>query len=293
MIGDNDFWRRKFIGADLGSSWIPVLIVFLGFWGVGMLGLKVLASQRAGRALRLVRRVVAAEEPTVTGSAAERTLNQLARLPAWVRSYPAYARTQIALRGASRSRDFDEIADEVLNRSALEANVMETSFIPVGAFLWAIPILGFLGTTVGLSQAVASFAGALDPRSNFEQLIGELSKVTPSLAFAFDTTMVALGVVMLLYFATSWVRKQEESALAQLDDYCLVELLPRVGGQQSAARRALDLRVQVEHLRSAVSEQAEVQARLAVSLRELRDALDGTGSPPSEPVRRDRGRPEE
>jgi hypothetical protein len=141
-------------------------------------------------------------------------MGDMASLPSWTRRFPAYARTRIALLGASRSRNADEIREEVLNRSALEANIMETSFIPVGVSLWAIPILGFLGTTIGLSQAVANFAGALDPDSDFAQLIGELGKVTPSLAF--DTTMVALGVSILLFFVSAWVRQRDEDALAQV-----------------------------------------------------------------------------
>ncbi len=290
MLGSNDFWRRKFIGEDLGSSWIPVTIVFFGFWGLGILALKLVNVGRGRRALRLIAATLPSDASTVTGSTALRMMGDMASLPTWTRRFPAYARTRIALLGASRSRNADEIREEVLNRSALEANIMETSFIPVGAFLWAIPIMGVLGTTIGLSQAVANFAGALDPDSDFAQLIGELGKVTPSLALAFDTTMVALGVSILLFFEPAGVRQRDEDALAQLDEFCLAELLPRVGGQQSAVARALDLSVQVEHLASAIRRQEDVQDRLVQSLGELRGSLeDLMGARPGAARRSPRG----
>jgi hypothetical protein len=46
LLGSNDFWRRKFIGDDLGSSWIPVTMVFFGFWGLGILALKLVTVSR-------------------------------------------------------------------------------------------------------------------------------------------------------------------------------------------------------------------------------------------------------
>ena len=66
-----------------------------------------------------------------------------------------------------------------------------------------------------------------------------------------------------------------------------------MGGQQSAARRALDLRVQVANLLEAVRQQADVQAQLASSLRDLRGVLqDFVEEAPARSVRPAQDRPE-
>lgn len=38
---------------------------------------------------------------------------------------------------------------------------METSYALVQGFVWAIPVLGFIGTVVGLSQAIGGFTAVL------------------------------------------------------------------------------------------------------------------------------------
>ena len=59
--------------------------------------------------------------------------------------------------------------------------------------LWAIPLLGFIGTVLGMSNAVGSFDEVLGNADNVEGLKNGLTQVTSGLGTAFDTTYLASG----------------------------------------------------------------------------------------------------
>ncbi len=86
---------------------------------------------------------------------------------------------------------------------ALDAR--ESDYGMVRAFIWAIPILGFLGTVLGITVAL----GSLD----LTRLEATGESLAAGLKVAFDTTALALSLVFALYFAQFFSRKQD-SALA-------------------------------------------------------------------------------
>jgi hypothetical protein len=78
---------------------------------------------------------------------------------------------------------------------------MEQSYSLPRTLVWAIPLTGFIGTVVGISAAVAGFSGFLAQAEEIEQIKAGIGTVTTGLAVAFDTTLLALAlsvVVMLL-----------------------------------------------------------------------------------------------
>ena len=69
------------------------------------------------------------------------------------------------------------------------------------AFIWAIPILGFLGTVLGITVAL----GSLD----LTQIESTSEKLASGLKVAFDTTALALSLVFVLYFMQFLSRRQD------------------------------------------------------------------------------------
>ena len=69
-----------------------------------------------------------------------------------------------------------------------EASV-QTSFASVTGFVWSIPVLGFIGTVVGLSVAIGGFANVLNAVSDTSQIVEALKGVTGGLGTAFETTL--------------------------------------------------------------------------------------------------------
>jgi biopolymer transport protein ExbB/TolQ len=95
----------------------------------------------------------------------------------------------------------------------------------VRTFIWAIPILGFLGTVLGITVAL----GSLD----LTQLETTGEMLASGLKIAFDTTALALSLVFVLYFAQFFSRRQDaelESSVSRLVDselrgrFCSVSL---------------------------------------------------------------------
>ena len=92
---------------------------------------------------------------------------------------------------------------------------------------WLLPTLGFIGTLIGISLALAG-AGTLpdlDDRAALEAWINEL---TANLGVAFYTTLVALGLSAVLVFLTSVASGREERALNETGQYCLDNLISRL-----------------------------------------------------------------
>jgi len=83
--------------------------------------------------------------------------------------------------------------------------------------MWAIPILGFIGTVIGMSQAVGSFDAVLGNSDNVDGLKAGLTKVTSGLGTAFDTTYLALVISVLLSFPMIYLERQEEQLLNGVD----------------------------------------------------------------------------
>jgi biopolymer transport protein ExbB/TolQ len=93
----------------------------------------------------------------------------------------------------------------------------ETSYSLVKVLMWAIPILGFIGTVIGMSQAVGSFDAVLGNSDNVDGLKAGLTKVTSGLGTAFDTTYLALVISVLLSFPMIYMERQEEQLLNGVD----------------------------------------------------------------------------
>ena len=89
----------------------------------------------------------------------------------------------------------------------------------VRIIIWAIPILGLLGTVIGITIAVANL--------NPETLEESMTKVTHGLGVAFDHTATALSLTMLLMFAKAGVERVEDSLLARVDERVSHELVGR------------------------------------------------------------------
>jgi len=152
-----------------------------------------------------------------------------------------YARARDAMRhdGPGAGRFLPRLIQRVVtqfqtNRSVDQANAVLTSSLELALHeidlrysmvryvVWAIPTLGFIGTVVGISLALA-FAGAVDLQD--PNLLAELTK---RLAVAFDTTLLALVMSAVLVLIQHVVQAYEERALNRAGAYCLDNLINRL-----------------------------------------------------------------
>lgn len=113
-----------------------------------------------------------------------------------------------------------------------EREYMRGSFALSRFMVWAIPILGFIGTVWGISNGIAHFSDAMTATSSVtdvsSMLKDNLPLVTNSLATAFDTTLLALLLSVPLMMTMIWLEKSEEAYLIQLDQQWFHEVKPRL-----------------------------------------------------------------
>ncbi|MCP4702767.1 MAG: MotA/TolQ/ExbB proton channel family protein [Gammaproteobacteria bacterium] len=109
---------------------------------------------------------------------------------------------------------------------------MRSSFALPRFMVWAIPILGFIGTVWGISQGIANFSGTMsgvDAASDISATLKDsLPLVTENLATAFDTTFIALVLSIPLMLMLTWIEKAEENYLITLDELWLYEIKPEL-----------------------------------------------------------------
>ena len=119
----------------------------------------------------------------------------------------------------------DGLEDHLKYLADLSVDRLIQSFSLIRTVTWAVPIMGFLGTVVGITLAIANVTP--------EQLDSSLPEVTAGLAVAFDTTAQALTMSMLLVFATYLVERDEQAVLNDVEQFGIDSLVPFIS--QSAA----------------------------------------------------------
>jgi hypothetical protein len=222
------FWDRGLI---------PFATTFLMFWSVGILILKWLNLKQQRESMLL--------DVLPTEVAGEITIDSLNNFVKHINGLPVGGAESFlinrVLRGIEHFRVRKSAAETVTmmeSQSAIDANNIAGSYTLLKAFIWALPILGFIGTVVGVSAAVASLASSLDSASDMTAMKGALNSVFAGLGTAFDTTLLALIMSMLVKIPTSALQKSEEDLITAVDEYCNENLLRRLNdGREGGAER--------------------------------------------------------
>jgi len=182
------------------------------------------------------------------------------------------------------------VANMMMSQSEIDAGTINSSYALLKVFLWAIPILGFIGTVIGISGAVAGFSSSLQGAADIEVLKASLGNVTSGLAVAFDTTLVALVMSLIISFPSNSMQKAEEDLLSWVDAYCNENLLKRlndgggiVGGasgeSDSAIQSIAQILTQSQHgilseFRQLQTHMSDVQDDQAAVIQRMAEAVD-------------------
>ncbi len=169
----------------------------------------------------------------------------------------------VAARGST-----DGLDDHLHSLSDADADALEGSHALLRFITWAIPILGFLGTVLGITDAIANVTP--------EQLAKSITGVTDGLAIAFDTTALALGFSMCLMFLSFVLERGEQGLLQAVDRLAEQQLshrFERIGSEKNEFVVALKQSSQV--LLCSTEKLVERQAELwSKSLNEMHSHLE-------------------
>ena len=114
----------------------------------------------------------------------------------------------------------DDLDDQLRTLADNDAMALDGSYALNRFLIWAMPILGFLGTVLGITSAIGSISPA-------ELEKGGAEAVTQGLTQAFDATALALGLTLVAMFCNYLVEKLEQGLLERVDEYVDAELAHR------------------------------------------------------------------
>ncbi|WP_372717173.1 MotA/TolQ/ExbB proton channel family protein [Novipirellula sp.] len=201
--------------------------VFLGFWCIVILLFKrsKLSLQR-----RALRHAVIPEnhEFVLTSHTADHVIRNIHALADDPARFLVYNRILIALSNLKNLGRVSDVDDILRANADRDESAHQTSFATLGGFLWAIPVLGFIGTVLGLAGAIGNFSSLLEKQSDVAGIVGSLKEVTGGLSTAFETTLLALVVALVIQLWITSQRKAEEMFLDDCQDYCLKQIVSRI-----------------------------------------------------------------
>lgn len=265
--------RGNRIGAIfLDRGWVNYAETFLFVWGIVILVMKWRKNQYQAQAA-LLQLFPARLGREINSSNVAGFIENIYKTPLTLRDSLIVNRIRKALELFELRVDNGEVAAFLSTQSDIDANRSTGSYSLLKVFLWAIPILGFIGTVMGLSVAVGSLA--MGDTSDPEALKASINSLTGGLGVAFDTTLLGLILSMLMSFPLSAVQKKEDETLTLIDAFCTEKLLPKLNDSRNLA--ADSLLEQAESIPQLVSSLARAHETFLVNLNDSTRMLRDTG----------------
>lgn len=205
----------------------PYAIVFLFFWGMGTLFVKWRKLKFQEKALDLA---VVPQEPdfSLNNETAKAVLARTDSLVDSARNFILLNRIEVALSNLRNIGQISDVSSILSNQSKIDEQQVASSYNLIRGFIWATPVLGFIGTVLGLGEAIGGFGKTIAGTQEVEAIKASLGGVTSGLSTAFDTTLVGLLATIFLHFITNFLKFKESLFLDQCNDYCQVHVLAKL-----------------------------------------------------------------
>ncbi|MFV1965799.1 MAG: MotA/TolQ/ExbB proton channel family protein [Pirellulaceae bacterium] len=198
--------------------------------GLAALTLKladVLFQSAAMRNIRLAARQAGA----TSQEECRQLLEQLQDMPRRCRESHLGVRLREALAFIERRGSAAGLDEELKYLADMGEARQQESFALVRIIIWATPMLGFLGTVIGITHALGDLDAELlatDPKSAMQGLLA-------GLYIAFDTTALALSLSIVLMFLQFLVDRFESQLLSMVDEQTNEEVLERFPEEHTSA----------------------------------------------------------
>ena len=198
----------------------PVERIEVAFAFIGLAALVIRLLWLSGEFGALRRDVL---DPVPTGgqpaSSAGDLLLQLSLLPSYLQETYLVRRIRDAIEHVRRKDSADTIEAHLRHLEEADMDRASSGYALVRIVIWAIPILGFLGTVIGITDGITE----LNPQALEESM----PKVVAGLGVAFDTTALALALSMALMFTKFCAERVENRLLSGVNGRVEQELVGR------------------------------------------------------------------
>lgn len=113
----------------------------------------------------------------------------------------------------------------VTTQAELIQSDVDSQYSLVKYLAWAIPSIGFIGTVLGIGQAMGSLKTTA---VEGEETASPLDLAAAHLNTAFDTTFVALILSLILMFFVHRIQAREDSLVARATNWCMQRFVFRM-----------------------------------------------------------------
>lgn len=192
--------------------------------------------------------------------------NDIAAMPNWEKRM-ATTRVMRVLAMWINSRDFERTMQYARENSEMDLFASDASFRANRLFIWAMPLLGFLGTVYGVSYGIGGFAEFLRGDVSAEDIKFQVGIITQGLAVAFYTTLVGLWTAGGAAFPSMAAERREEQLLGEIDELIEERLTSRIPSVRKTE-------FPVEAIQSMKDDIAQLADALSTPLRDLITSIE-------------------
>jgi len=169
---------------------IPYMTTYLTFFALSQLGGLRLHLSRESRNLAIVASAFESH-PAIDVDTADTTESLiLDRIRPNSRIGLVFHRVRRVLHRVQNNGSSNDVATLLSEQAEIDRAILTSSNATVGFVAWLIPVLGFVGTVMGISWAISAFPAMFENAANNDD--GFLGPITANLGVAFETTLLAL-----------------------------------------------------------------------------------------------------
>lgn len=186
------------------------ICVIMGLWVIAIIGLKIRIAMHE-RAL-LARPLLDVPEGTsILPEDIRQFVRSLQSLLPDEQNYLLPRTLLTALQRFGSTRNIQDVANAVKEVCEEESARQDSELSMVRYILWAIPSIGFIGTVRGIGDALSQAQAAVQ---------GDITGVTASLGVAFNSTLIALLISILIMFLTHQLQLMQDRLVLDTRNYC-------------------------------------------------------------------------
>ena len=159
------------------------------------------------------------EDMTRTDESVSDVLKSLDDLQTRLRESPLLQVVRSGLRRYLITGDVQNTSDAIETGVESLAVKQEAENSMIRYLIWAIPSIGFIGTVRGIGVALSQAD---------EALAGDIAAMTDGLGVAFNSTLVALLISIVLMFLLHQLQRLQDGVVVDTQSYCERNLLFRI-----------------------------------------------------------------
>ncbi|MDA0802164.1 MAG: MotA/TolQ/ExbB proton channel family protein [Planctomycetota bacterium] len=217
------------LSVMMNRCWTNYACVLAALWAILMLTAKLFKVRVQCRALDATDLLPRRTDFILSPATAPEVLARINGRAVRPREFLVFNRLWSALSNLGNIGEVRDVGAVLESQADSDASALESSYTAIRALIWTVPVFGFIGTVIGLGDAIGNFQAVLTQDSGDASSIRDsLSPVIAGLATAFETTLVALVLAVIVQLYSTFVYKQELGLLDRVETYCHDHVITRL-----------------------------------------------------------------